>query len=482
VFELKKEVVIIDLSQLIKIFKFRNFMNNDQLWQAVLGEIELNLSRANFTTWFKDTFVSSFENGKVIICVPNTFTKAWLEKKYHSAILKALQKITNSRINNIIYRVETKFKVDEPQNIAPIIEVDEKIVEKTPAHTAELSSVNEFGLNAKYGFSSYVIGKANELAHAASMAIAQRPGTVYNPLFIYGGVGLGKTHLVQAIGNQISRLYPNKKILYVSCEKFTTDFIKSISNNRADKFKETYRSVDVLLIDDIQFMAGKDGTQEQFFHTFNELHQSNKQIVITSDRPPKAIPALESRLVSRFEWGMIADISTPDLETRSAILRAKCREKLCELEEDVINYVATNIQNNVRELEGALNKLLAYNQLNGIPLDLENVKKILSTITSVSRKKSITPKQIIGVVAEFYDISIEDLIGSCRKKDLAEPRQIVMYLMREELKNSYPTIGQEIGNRDHTTAMHAYTKISNIINQDEKINQDIKLIKEKLYN
>jgi len=457
-------------------------MEENKIWQAALGELELALSKANFTTWFKNTFISSIDPESIVIGVPNTFTKAWLEKKYHSAILKALQKITNSRINNIIYRVETKFKVDEPQNIAPIIEVDEKIVEKTPAHTAELSSVNEFGLNAKYSFSSYVIGKANELAHAASMAIAQRPGTVYNPLFIYGGVGLGKTHLVQAIGNQISRLYPNKKILYVSCEKFTTDFIKSISNNRADKFKETYRSVDVLLIDDIQFMAGKDGTQEQFFHTFNELHQSNKQIVITSDRPPKAIPALESRLVSRFEWGMIADISTPDLETRSAILRAKCREKLCELEEDVINYVATNIQNNVRELEGALNKLLAYNQLNGIPLDLENVKKILSTITSVSRKKSITPKQIIGVVAEFYDISIEDLIGSCRKKDLAEPRQIVMYLMREELKNSYPTIGQEIGNRDHTTAMHAYTKISNIINQDEKINQDIKLIKEKLYN
>ncbi len=457
-------------------------MEENKIWQAALGELELALSKANFTTWFKNTFISSIEPDQIIIGVPNTFTKAWLEKKYHSAILKALQKITGARIHNIIYRVETRLKADGNEPAAPIVEVEEKIIEKTPSHTAELSSVNEFGLNAKYNFSSYIIGKANELAHAAALAISQRPGTVYNPLFIYGGVGLGKTHLVQAIGNQILRLYPDKKVLYVSCEKFTTDFIKSISSNRADKFKETYRSVDVLLIDDIQFMAGKDGTQEQFFHTFNELHQSNKQIVITSDRPPKAIPALESRLVSRFEWGMIADISTPDLETRSAILRAKCREKLCELEEDVINYVATNVQNNVRELEGALNKLLAYNQLNGTILNLENVKKILSSLTSVSRKKSTTPKQIINVVAEFYDIAVEDLIGSCRKKDLAEPRQIAMYLMREELKNSYPTIGQEIGNRDHTTAMHAYLKISNIINQDEKINQDIKLIKEKLYN
>lgn len=457
-------------------------MEENKIWQAALGELELALSKANFTTWFKNTFISSIQPDQIIIGVPNTFTKAWLEKKYHGAILKALQKITGAKIQSIVYRVEARLKNDPTENVAPIIEVEEKIVEKTPSHTAELSSVNEFGLNAKYSFSSYIIGKSNELAHAAAQAISQRPGQVYNPLFIYGGVGLGKTHLVQAIGNQILKLYPEKKVLYVSCEKFTTDFIKSISNNRADKFKETYRSVDVLLIDDIQFMAGKDGTQEQFFHTFNELHQSNKQIIITSDRPPKAIPALESRLVSRFEWGMIADISTPDLETRSAILRAKCRDKFCELEEEVINYIATNIQNNVRELEGALNKLLAYNQLNGTILNLENVKKILSSLTSVSRKKSITPKQIINVVAEFYDIAIEDLIGSCRKKDLAEPRQIVMYLMREELKNSYPTIGQEIGNRDHTTAMHAYLKISNIINQDEKINQDIKLIKEKLYN
>ncbi|MFA6322181.1 MAG: chromosomal replication initiator protein DnaA [Candidatus Buchananbacteria bacterium] len=454
-------------------------MEENKIWQATLGELELALSKANFTTWFKNTFISSLEPDNIIIAVPNTFTKAWLEKKYHAAILKALQKITGNRIRSIVYRVETKNKVEEPEMTAKF---EEKVETRAPAATAELSSMNEFGLNAKYSFNSYVIGKGNELAHAASMAVAQKPGDIYNPLFIYGGVGLGKTHLVQAIGNQISKFFPHKKILYISSEKFTNDFIKSISAGRAEKFKDTYRSVDVLLIDDIQFLAGKEGTQEAFFHTFNELHQANKQVVITSDRPPKAIPALESRLVSRFEWGMIADISTPDLETRSAILKAKCREKCCNLDEECINYIATNIHNNVRELEGALNKLLAFNQLNGTPLNLENIKKILANLTSVARKKSVTPKQIIGIVAEFYDISLEDILGSCRKKDLALPRQIVMYLMREELKNSYPTIGQEIGNRDHTTAMHAYLKISQAINEDEKINQDIKLIREKLYN
>jgi chromosomal replication initiator protein len=453
-------------------------MEENKIWQAALGELELTLSKANFTTWFKNTFIASLEPDNIIIAVPNTFTKAWLEKKYHSAILKALQKITGNRIRNILYRVESKMKAEEPEII---MKTEEREI-KAPANTTELSPLNEFGLNPRYCFNSYVIGKGNELAHAASVAVSQKPGNVYNPLFIYGGVGLGKTHLVQAIGNQISRFFPNKKVLYVSCEKFTNDFIRSISSNRADKFKDAYRSVDVLLIDDIQFLAGKEGTQEAFFHTFNELHQANKQVVITSDRPPKAIPALESRLVSRFEWGMIADISTPDLETRSAILKTKCREKCCNLDEECINYIATNIQNNVRELEGALNKLMAYNQLNGTPLTLENIKKILASITSITRKKSVTPKQILALVAEFYDINLEDLLGACRKKDLALPRQIVMFLMREELKNSYPTIGQEVGNRDHTTAMHAYLKISRAINEDEKINQDIKLIREKLYN
>lgn len=452
-------------------------MEEQKIWQATLGELELTLSRANFTTWFKNTFISVYENEAIIIAVPNTFTKAWLEKKYHSAILKALQKITNNQVKNITYQVETRIKAEEQA----IIKRAEERIEKVEI-APETSAINEFGLNPRYNFANFVVGKGNELAQAAGLAVTKKPGQVYNPLFIYGGVGLGKTHLLQAIGNQIAKDSPDKKILYVSSEKFTNDFVKSISNNRMDKFKSIYRSADVWLVDDIQFLGGKESTQEEFFHTFNDLHQADKQVVITCDRPPKGIPAMENRLISRFAWGMMADISTPDLETRSAILKSKCQEKNFQLDDEIITYIAANIQNNIRELEGALNKIIAYHQLNGTTPVLENVKKILASITSTQRKKSITPKQIINLVAEFFDIKIEDLLGSCRKKNLAGPRQIVMYLMREELKSSFPSIGQEIGNRDHTTAMHAHLKISKAIDEDEKVNQDVKLIKERLYN
>jgi len=451
--------------------------DEQKIWQAALGELELALSRANFTTWFKNTFISSYENGAIIIGVPNTFTKAWLEKKYHHSILKALQKITENQVKNIIYRVEAKIRGEETIN-EPTFKINLNVVEETNAP----SPLKEFGLNPRYNFNNFVVGKGNDLAQAASLAVAQKPGETYNPLFIYGGVGLGKTHLIQAIGNQILKISGAKKVLYVSCEKFANDFVKSISNNRVDRFKEVYRSADALLIDDVQFLAGKEGTQEAFFHTFNDLHQANKQVVLTSDRPPKAIPAMENRLTSRFEWGMIADISTPDLETRAAILRAKCREKNYQLEDEIVNYLATHIQNNIRELEGALNKIIASHQFSGLPPVLENVKKLLTSITASQRHRSVTPKQIINLVAEFYDLKLDDLLGDCRKKSLSLPRQIVMYLMREELKISYPTIGQEVGDRDHTTAMHAHLKITRELNQDEKINQDIKLIREKLFN
>jgi len=451
-----------------------------KIWQAVLGELELTLSKANFTTWFKNTFISSQQNETIIIGVPNNFTKSWLEKKYHTAILRALQKITGTRVRQIIYRIETKIRIDEPKSEPERIDIE--VITKVEPVTETLAAANEFGINTRYNFNNFVIGKGNELAHAASMAVSNKPGQVYNPLFIYGGVGLGKTHLLQAIANRVVQCFPSKRALYVSCEKFTSDFIKSISSKQTERFKDVYRSVDLLLIDDIQFLAGKEGIQEVFFHTFNDLHQANKQVVITSDRPPKAIPALEQRLVSRFEWGMIADIITPDLETRSAILQAKCAEKNYILEDEAINYIATNVQNNIRELEGALNKIIAHHQLQNIPPTLENIKKILNTISSTQRRSSLTPKQIINLVSEFYDIELVDLLGDCRKKNLALPRQIVMYLMREELKNSFPSIGQEIGNRDHTTAMHAHFKISQLINDDEKINQDIKLLREKLYN
>lgn len=451
-------------------------MDKNELWQAALGELEISLSKANFMTWFKNTFVVSCENNRVIIGVPNTFTKAWFEKKYHTIILKCLQKISDSKIREVVYQVEIL------KNIQKYLAVEEKISLEKEFTVPMKQNVHEIGLNPRYTFDNFVIGKANELAHAACIAVSQTPGQTYNPLFIYGGVGLGKTHLLQAMGNKIIDTNPNKKVLYVSSEKFTNDFIKSISTKLVDKFRTLYRSVDILLIDDVQFFAGKEGTQEEFFHTFNALHQNNKQMVITSDRPPKAIPSMENRLISRFEWGMIADISSPDLETRIAILSTKCKEKNINLSQEILNFIASGIQNNVRELEGALNGIIAHLQLDINASIIEIAKKIVQTTNSVSQKKSITPKVIIQIVSEFFDLKIEDLLGSCRKKSFALPRQITMFLLREEIKSSYPSIGQEIGNRDHTTAMHAYVKIKGSLNNDDKLKQDINLIRQRIYS
>lgn len=447
-------------------------MNNDQLWQAVLGEIELSLSKANFTTWFKQTFISSFENGEVIICVPNTFTKTWLEQKYHDKIAQAIENVSNQKINKIYYKVEVRKG-------GPVEGLLKKIkIKKDDAETN--GTINRFGLNTRYVFETFVVGKGNELAHAACQAVAANPGHAYNPLFIYGGVGLGKTHLLQAIGHEVSK--KTDRILYVSSEKFTNDYVQAVKEGRAKEFKDHYRNVDLLLVDDIHFMGGKDGTQEEFFHTFNELHQANKQIVITSDRPPTAIPALEKRLLSRFQWGMIADITQPDIETRVAILEAKCRERNYSLDPEILYFIANNIQSNIRELEGALNRLIAFHEFNNTTPTLDSTKAILQNILTTIKEKSTTSKNIIEAVSRFFDVGVKDLVGKSRKKELVYPRQITMYLMREELNLSYPTIGQELGGRDHTTAMHAFNKIQREKEENERIKQDIESIKQVLYN
>lgn len=343
------------------------------------------------------------------------------------------------------------------------------------------TGLNKYGLNAKYTFENFIVGKENELAQAACLAVAAKLGQVYNPLFLYGGAGLGKTHLIQAIGHQIIKESGHKKkVLYATCESFTNEFITSVRTGKANEFKNTYRLVDLLMVDDVQFLAGKEGTQEEFFHTFNALHQNNKQIVICSDRPPKAIAGLENRLLSRFEWGMIADINPPGLETRMAILESNCKKKNFHLKQEVVEYIATNIQNNIRELEGALNRIIAYHQLNNIEPDLESAKRLLSSLATSPRQSSITIKQLINLVANFFEINIEDLTGQSRKKELVVPRQIVMYLMREEMKSSFPNIGQELGGRDHTTAIHACLKIANEIKTNEKIRKDVELIRQKL--
>ncbi|HOY56057.1 MAG TPA: chromosomal replication initiator protein DnaA [bacterium] len=455
-------------------------MTNEQLWQAILGELELTLSKANFTTWFKSTFIISQEANCIIVGVPNGFTKTWLENKYQNEIITALKHITNNTINQVFYKVEINNK---PTNLANLKEKINNINHNSNTEEKEENyPKNQFGLNPKYTFDKFIVGKNNELAHAAAKAVSKAPGNAYNPLYIYGQAGLGKTHLLQAIGHEILNNKPNTKLLYLTCEKFTNEFINTLRTNRANEFQQKYRNIDVLIIDDIQFIAGKEQTQEQFFHTFNDLYQKDKQLIISSDRPPKAIQNLEQRLQSRFEWGMTADISAPDYETRVAILEQKAIDKNFSLEKNIINYLAENIQSNIRELEGALNHLYARFQLNNHKLTLDEVKSILQSINTIIPKSALSNKSIIQTVSEFFNISTAEIVGTSRKKELVVPRQIAMYLMREELETSFIKIGHELGDRDHTTAIHAYTKIKEELNNDGKIKQNILLIKQKLYN
>jgi chromosomal replication initiator protein len=459
-------------------------MDSEQLWQSTLGELELVISKVHFTTWFRNTFIVEWTEGRVIIAVPNNFTKAWLENKYHKSIIQVLQNITDNQVKLVEYQVETNKKVDsihpseEETNEEPVPSTQEA----PQGVVVENKTAGSGGLNPSHLFSSFVVGKGNELAYAASIRVTKEPGTKYNPLFLYGGVGLGKTHIMQAVGNELINSNPALKCLYISSEQFTNEFVASLQAGSIDAFKQKYRTVDLLLVDDIQFIGGKEQTQEQFFHVFNSLRDAHKQIILTSDRPPKAIPALEERLISRFEWGMIVDIASPDLETRMAILQSKSSERKIALEEEVLRFIAINVQSNVRELEGALNKLLAYAELNDSEPDLATAKEVISSITMSQKRGGVTTRELIKIVATYFDISLDDLSGQSRRKELVGPRQITMYLMREELDASYPTIGQELGGRDHTTAMHAYAKIKRDFDSDEKVRQDIHSIRQRLYN
>ncbi len=460
-------------------------MTNNETWQAVLAELELSISKANFITWFKNTGIISFDQGQVLICVPNAFTKAWLEKKYHQQIVKSLERIAAKAIKKLDYKIDNIKNLDQP---VPVLQNNPVSVEAPPVETqpsyipSPLPPANgSFTVNPKYTFESFVVGKGSELAYAAAQAVTARPGEAYNPLFIYGGVGLGKTHLIQAVGNALFKKNPHMNIMYVSAEKFSNDFISSIKEGAAKDFQNRYRHIDLLLIDDIQFIAGKDRTQESFFHTFNELHQQNKQVIITSDRPPKAIPALEDRLKSRFEWGMIADVSAPDFETRTAILEKKCQEKNYPLPIKILEVISANIQSNIRELEGALNKIIVYHQLKNIPPTVESVKLLVTNVNNTSSRRSLTPRQLIDIVCQFYSLDREELISKNREKKISMPRQVIMYLMREELKMSYPSIGDELGGRDHTTAMHAHEKVRLEVENDLKLKQEIDLLRQRFY-
>ena len=457
-------------------------MTDQELWRGVLNDIQTQVSPANFTTWFKNTYIGTRKNGSVSIVVPNRFTREWLQEKYTKTILGSLRN-ASSDIKEVRYVIENKkiassvLRRKQQESNTPTTPQQPKKDRQLPFE--DIPMVNQTtNLNPKYSFDSFIVGPYNELAHAASLSVVKQPGILYNPLFIYGGVGLGKTHLLQSIGNDLST---KKEVIYLTLEQFTDDFISSLQNKSTESFKNKYRTKDVLIIDDVQFLTGKEQTQEEFFHTFNSLYSQNKQIVLSSDRPPRSITSLEDRLVSRFEGGMLVDISNPDYETRLAILKEKIKDKNVELDQDILEYIANNIQNNIRELEGALNLILASSkQLYGGNITEKQVKDTLFHITN-QPQKAITYKHIITTVAKFYDVEEDEVFKKNRKQDIVVPRQVIMYLMRDNLKLSYPYIGSKIGGRDHTTAMHACEKVSSKIKDDVDFEDQINLIRKMLY-
>ena len=413
-----------------------------------------------------------------MISVSNSFVKEWLEQKYQRQILKILHTI-NEDVREIIFLVKKDVIKIQKDPVAVNAKTESHIEGMGQLGFEEFKISKESNLNPKYCFDNFIVGPYNELAHAASWAVAKSPGTAYNPLFIYGGVGLGKTHLLQAVGNEIANKFPDKKVKYIPTEKFTSEIITSIKNGEMESLKAKYHDISILIIDDIQFLANKEKTQEEFFHIFNSLYNKNKQIILSSDRAPKAIPALTERLRSRFEGGMIADVSLPDYETRLAILKAKCQQMALNFPDDVLSFIASNVQSNIRELEGALTKLAAHVKFKNVAPDAETCKAVLLSLTP---KKVINFKKIIRGVTEFYDLKEKDLMSSSRKKEIVRPRQVIMYLLREELKASFPFIGRKLGDKDHTTVIHAYKKISSEVKLNEGLQEEINLLKQKIYN
>jgi chromosomal replication initiator protein len=446
-------------------------MTHEELWQAVLAQIQLQTSPANFATWFKNTQVIGQKEGTIFISVPNSFVKEWLEQKYNKNIIKVLYSLDRGikKVNYEVGRTGLRFI----KKASPIT-VDEEQLE---FQTFKIGK--DTNLNPKYTFENFIVGPFNELAHAAGWATAQNPGQVYNPFFVYGGVGLGKTHLLQAVGNEIVKNSQGKKVKYIPAEKFISKVINAIRNHQIEELKDTYQKIDVLIIDDIQFLTGKEKTQEEFFYAFNSLYEKNKQIILSSDRPPKAIPALAERLRSRFGGGMITDISLPDTETRIAILKSKCQERKIDFPEEILNYIASNIKRNIRELEGALNIMAAYQKLNNIPPDIKVVRSLLKNLIS-SPSRMLSAKKIINSVANFYDLKEKEILSISRKKEIVRPRQIAMFLLRKELKASFPFIGRKLGGKDHTTAIHAYEKILKEVEVNEGLSEEIELIKQRV--
>lgn len=456
----------------------------DNLWQTVLGEIELTVSRGAYLTWFKNTRLMRYKDNVLVIGVPNVFIKQQLESKYNQLILDTLAKkdITPLRVDFKIHSSISLPKRTEEEPLILSAATTERIAQNTQSSrpaTTTLTHTYRQGLNEKYTFDNFVVGSGNELAYAACQAIAASPGTKYNPLFLYGGVGLGKTHLIQAVGNAVIAGNKEAHIVYVSIEQFVQEFLDAIKFKKNTDFAGYYRNADVLIIDDIQFIAGKEKTQEEFFHTFNALHQANKQIIISSDKPPKDIPTLEDRLQSRFAMGMTIDMQIPDFETRCVILQTKSQAHGQTLEPPVIEYLANLVQSNIRELEGALNQLLAFCEMRNLSPDVQIASTLLGSVKS--RPKHISAKQIIERCAKHFQVPLEEIMGPKRDKDIVVPRQIAMYMLRSELHLSFPKIARELGRKDHTTAIHSVDKIEKEVAYDTDIKAAVNEIRERLY-
>ncbi len=448
----------------------------DNLWQAVLGEIEVSVTHANFATWFKNTELLSYNQEEAVIGVPNIFIKQQLETKFSDLVEQVLAK-NNIKSKKLVYKVHSSSKVHNR------IEYDDPVVlSGQPSNQKKQSTLAHSyrrGLNEKYTFDTFIVGSGNELAYAACRAIAVNPGKKYNPFFVYGGVGIGKTHLAEAVGNEVLANNPDAKVVYISTEQFVQEFLDAIRYKKNTDFAGYYRSADVLIVDDIQFIAGKEKTQEEFFHTFNALHQANKQIIITSDKPPKDIPTLEERLRSRFAWGMSVDMQIPDFETRCAIVQTKAVAQEFELPPDVVEVLAENIKTNIRELEGALNQLVAVCEMKGVPPNVELAKSVLGA--QRTRTKHISPKSVIDKTAKFFGVSIEDVMSPKRDKDIVVPRQVSMFLLRNELHLSFPRIARELGRKDHTTAIHSVDKVERVLISDLEMQSAVNEIRERIY-
>ncbi|MFA5870533.1 MAG: chromosomal replication initiator protein DnaA [Candidatus Paceibacterota bacterium] len=456
-------------------------MNHNELWKTVLGEIEVQISRPNFLTWLKNSELvqKDEKEGIALVGLPNNFAKEWVKNRYHKIILGSLRNVDSS-IKQVTYTVLNHAAQQPTIRRGEVVRGLELVDEKANP-ISELSINQKTNLNPKYSFDTYVVGSSNELAFAAVQAIINDVGKKYNPLFIYGGVGLGKTHLLQAAGNEVTKKYGGKiRVLYSTSEKFINDVVWSVRNKRMEDMKKKYRDIDMLIIDDIQFIGGKPATELEFFYTFNALYENNKQIIISSDRSPAAIPTLEERLRSRFEGGMIADISYPDYEMRLAILKTKAQDQNKLIDDWVLEYIASKVQRNIREVEGVLNKVIFYEDYKKQKIDQKKLEDIINETVQINQK-NVSAQDIIKTVAEFYEISQADLINRGRKQEVVEPRQIAMFLLRDMLKLSYPHIGEKLGKRDHTTVIHACEKIGKELTQNPNLNQKLMLIKEKMF-